>query len=109
MNKANDILNTLYTMDEATSYSPAVKETLQRLEQFCQKETGRPNYWQVGNRAFFFEWPTFGETEDGSVEGVVYEKLGSTSTRIGTYMLDSEGQILEFPFLPEDVIEGINR
>jgi len=39
----------------------------------------------------------------------VYEKLGSTSTRIGTYMLDSEGQILEFPFLPEDVIEGINR
>jgi len=109
MSAAAKLLEEIESIEEATSYTPAVKEALQRVEEFCKEETGRPNHWKIGSKVYFFEWPAFGETEDGSVEGTVYEKLGSTSRRIGTYMLDREGKIIEFPFLPVEVIEEINR
>lgn len=103
---ANSLLNRLNRMDEATTYTREVKNTLLRVQDFCLRESGSKNHWTVGNRNFFFEWPTFGETDDGSVEGTVFEELGSTSKTVGIYYIDGTGQIIKFPYLPEDTIAG---
>lgn len=108
MNAASKLLNRIRELEESTSYAPAVKNALSEVERFCTKESDTPNSWVVGKRTFFFEWPTFGETEDGSVDGEVYERIGSTSKTIGSYSISGDGKIIKFPFLPKDVIDEVN-
>ena len=108
MSIASKLLDGICKLEEATSYSVPVKKALTQVEAFCQKESDNPNTWNVGNRTFFFEWPIYGETEDGSVEGIVYERIGSTSKTIGQYLISGEGKIIRFPFLPKDVINEVN-
>jgi len=108
MYMVDSLLKKMDKLDEATSYAPPVKTTLMQVERFCKEESGTPNNWYIGNRVFFFEWPIYGETEDGSVDGMVYEKIGSTSKRIGAYTISGDGKIIQFPFLPKDVISEVN-
>lgn len=104
----NSLLDKICRLEEATSYAPPVKNVLTRVERFCKEESDNPNTWYIGNREFFFEWPVYGETEDGSVEGSVYERVGSTSKTIGVYIISGDGNIVKFPFLPKNIIDEVN-
>jgi hypothetical protein len=99
----------LSTMEEATTYREPVRKTLDLLSVFCRKSSGRMNHWLIGKRTFFFEWPEHGETDDGEVIGGVFESTGATSVYVGDYWIDSDGKILEFPFLPGEVKESIDQ
>lgn len=101
-------IETLNLLQESTTYVDAVKSVLDRLSEFCRNDTGRMNHWEVGSSQYFFEWPEHGETEDGSVEGSVFQQIGSTSRYIGEYHISGDGTIVEFPFLPEEIIDDLN-
>lgn len=108
MSAASKLLSKIHGLGEATSYALPVKDVLTRIESFCKEESDTPNNWSIGSRTFFFEWPVYGETEDGSVEGVVYEKIGNVSKTIGSYFINGDGKIVSFPFLPKDIIDEVN-
>lgn len=90
---------------EKTKYTEGVFRTLKKIEDFCVEQTGERNVWMVGSTRYYFEWPLYGETLDGTVEGDIYEEVGSVSKIVGSYLIDGTGVIIEFPFLPEKEIK----
>lgn len=94
---------------ETTSYSGVVARTLRALRDYCMSVTGRPDMWGAGDRVFIYEWPELGGGAGEGVSSEVYERVGATSVFVGRYKIDGEGRVIEFPFLPDDVVLDINQ
>mgnify|MGYP000897826695 CR=1 FL=1 len=105
---ADILIRKIQKLNEETEYNKEIKRSLNIISKFCYDSTGKKNTWKYNNRNFFIEWPLFGEDFE-YVEGVIYENIGSVSRKSGEYKIGVSGNVIEFPFLPPEVINRINR